>query len=583
MDEQITEVGTSKLKLLDYAIVGIVLSISSAIGIYYRFTGGRQRTAEEYFSADRSMKIVPLGIALTVSFMSAITLLGISAEVYVHGMIFVLFYLGFVIGTPISMYCYLPVFFELKLMSVYEYIERRFGIRARLLASIANVCHMTIHTGIVLFAPSLALEATTGLSSTLSIILIGIICTFYSTIGGIKAVLITDVFQAMLMFISLLCIIGLGISILPDGFYDVWNRSISGDRLEFTKYNLDLTTRHTHLGLILGGFFMYLSFIAVNQVQVQRLLTVKKLRDSQIAVVLNLIIISILSIMTIFSGLVMYAVYKDCDPVKSEKISSSDKLMPYFVVDKLDHIPGLTGIFIAGIFSASLSTISAMLNSLAAIILEDYIKPIYSKIGATFPTEKTTFIGKLLAVINGITCVCIALGASKFGSLIEAVIALSGIIGGPLLGIFTLGMFFESPNEIGAIVGMIFSIILLCLMAYGPKEVITMLPVSIDGCENGTLLMLNETIGLNLTISNDSNVPFINRISYIWYSMIGSLLTIIIGYLISLITKKFLDNTREHNPNLFVPFVAARVKRRRLKEERVTSSQMFVLEPSCKN
>lgn len=287
--------------------------------------------------------------------------------------------------------------------------------------------------------------------------------------------------------------------------------------------------------------------------------------------------------MTIFSGLVMYAVYKDCDPVKSEKISSSDKLMPYFVVDKLDHIPGLTGIFIAGIFSASLSTISAMLNSLAAIILEDYIKPIYSKIGATFPTEKTTFIGKLLAVINGITCVCIALGASKFGSLIEAVIALSGIIGGPLLGIFTLGMFFESPNEIGAIVGMIFSIILLCLMAYGPKEVITMLPVSIDGCENGTLLMLNETIGLNLTISNDSNVPFINRISYIWYSMIGSLLTIIIGYLISLITKKFLDNTREHNPNLFVPFVAARVKRRRLKEERVTSSQMFVLEPSCKN
>lgn len=123
MDEQITEVGTSKLKLLDYAIVGIVLSISSAIGIYYRFTGGRQRTAEEYFSADRSMKIVPLGIALTVSFMSAITLLGISAEVYVHGMIFVLFYLGFVIGTPISMYCYLPVFFELKLMSVYEVID----------------------------------------------------------------------------------------------------------------------------------------------------------------------------------------------------------------------------------------------------------------------------------------------------------------------------------------------------------------------------------------------------------------------------------------------------------------------------
>ncbi|KAL2717992.1 putative sodium-dependent multivitamin transporter, partial [Vespula squamosa] len=505
--------------------------------------GGGGDGGFEYFSADRSMKIVPLGIALTVSFISAITLLGISAEIYVHGVIFMFFYVGFFVGTPISMYCYLPVFFELKLMSVFEYIERRFGVRARLLASIANLCHMTVHTGIVLFAPSLALEATTGLSSTLSIILIGVICTFYSTIGGIKAVLITDVFQAMLMFLSLLCIIGLGSNSLPNGFYDVWDRSMSGHRIFFNE----------------------------------------KLRDSRIAVLLNLLIISILSLMTILSGLVMYAVYKECDPVKSEKISSSDKLMPYFVVDKLGHIPGLTGVFVAGVFSASLSTISAMLNSLAAVILEDYIKPIYSKIGATFPNEKATLIGKMLAIMNGVTCVCIALGASKFGSLIQAVIALTGIIGGPLLGIFTLGMFFESPNEIGAIVGMIISIILLCLMAYGPKEDITTLPVSIDGCENGTLPMLNETIELNTTISNDSSVPFINRVSYIWYSMIGSVLTIIIGFSISLIAKKFVDNTREHNPNLFVPFVAARIKRRRRKEEMVTSSQMFVLEPSCRN
>ncbi|XP_047343864.1 putative sodium-dependent multivitamin transporter isoform X3 [Vespa velutina] len=540
MDKQTIQNENSKLQWHDYIIIGIVLLISASIGIYYRFTGGRQQTIEEYFSADRSMKILPLGIAMTVSFISAITILGISAEIYVHGTMFTVFTIGFLVGAPIAMYCYLPVFFELKVMSVFEYIEKRFGIKVRLLASIANFCHMTLHTGIVLYAPSIALEATTGLSSTLSIILIGIICTFYSTIGGIKAVLISDVFQGLLMLLSTLCIIGIGCNILPNGIYDVWDRAMRGDRI-----NLNVN-----------------------------------LRASQMALIVSAIIMFILIINTIFAGLVMYAVYMDCDPMKSGKISSTDKLMPYFVIDKLSYIPGFAGLFISGVFSASLSTISAMLNSLAALAIEDYIKPIYSKIGATFPKEKATFLGKLLAVLNGILCVSIALIAGKLGSLIEAAIGLIGIIGGPLLGIFTFGMFFESANEIGAIVGMIFTVIALGFIAYGPKVPITTLPMFIDGCENGTLLMLNETIGLNSTISNNSNVPYINRISYAWYPVIGMLLTIIVGYLTSLITNNCISNTREYDPNLFTPFIAARIKKRRQNEQRVTSSQMFVLEPT---
>ncbi|XP_014607608.1 PREDICTED: putative sodium-dependent multivitamin transporter [Polistes canadensis] len=580
MDEQITENSTSTLQWPDYLVLGTVLSISASIGIYYRFTGGRQRTAEEYFSADRSMKIVPLAIALMVSFMSAITLLGISAEAYTHGMMFIVVYIGFGVGTPITMYLYLPVFFELKIMSVFEYLERRFGVKARLLASIANFCHLTLYTGIVLYAPSLALEATTGLSSTMSIILIGVICTFYSTIGGIKAVLITDVFQGVLMFLSIFCIITIGAGDLPNGLYDVWNRAMRGGRIDFTFYSLDLTTRHTWWGLLTGGCCMFLSLFAVNQVQVQRLLTVKSLRDSRLALILNWPIMLALATITIFSGLVIYAIYEDCDPVKSGRISSSDKLMPLFAAERLSRVPGFTGLFVAGVFSASLSTISAMLNSLSAVALEDYIKPIYSKIGVTFPEEKATLLGKLLAVTNGLSCIFLALIAGKLGTLIEAAIGLIGVIGGPLLGIFTLGMFLEDANEIGAIVGMTFALILGFSMACGPKVSGITLPMSIDGCDNSTLMMFNKTIGLNSTLSNDSNVPYLNRISYIWYPVIGFVMTVIIGYLSSLIINKFIKDRREPDPNLFTPFVAARIKRRRQDEQRVTSSQMFVLEPN---
>lgn len=238
---------------------------------------------QEYFSADRSMSVVPLAIALTVSFMSAITLLGISAENYAHGTQIVLLYIGGLIGTPIIIYFYLPVFAELRSMSVYEvigpysgtigrhraidsetvtvtllgrkivrelaplipgtvliaihrffqYLEKRFGVRARLVASIGNFLQLMLYTGVVLFAPSLALEATTGLSGDINVLLIGLICTFYSTVGGIKAVLVTDVFQGLLMFAGVGCVLAVASIELEGGLSNVWSISQKGGRIDF--------------------------------------------------------------------------------------------------------------------------------------------------------------------------------------------------------------------------------------------------------------------------------------------------------------------------------------------------------------
>lgn len=208
------------------------------------------------------MGVVPLAIALTVSFMSAITLLGFSAENYVHGTQIMLFYLGGFFGTPIVLYFYLPVFAQLNATSVYEviarsigsasspticpfhisncpafpfdqYLEKRFGVGARIVTSAANFLQLLLYTGVVLFAPSLALEATTGLSGNMSVLLIGFICTFYSTVGGIKAVLITDVFQGLLMFLGLGCVLGIAAGDLEGGLSDVWNIAREDGRVNF--------------------------------------------------------------------------------------------------------------------------------------------------------------------------------------------------------------------------------------------------------------------------------------------------------------------------------------------------------------
>lgn len=201
--------------------------------------------------------------------------------------------------------------------------------------------------------------------------------------------------------------------------------------------------------------------------------------------------------LTSFTGLVLYAVYRNCDPVASGKIQSFDRIMPYFVAEKMTRFPGMSGLFIAGVFSASLSTISAMLNSLAAVALEDYMKPIYAKLGKEFPNHRATFFGKCLAIANGTICLVVAFLAGSMGSLITMTISIMGALCGPLLGIFSLGIFCECANEIGTVIGALIAISFDAWMAFGsPKPKPPTLPVYIEGCDNSTVFSNENRHGI---------------------------------------------------------------------------------------
>lgn len=559
---------TATLGLVDYAVMAVMLMISTGIGVYYRFTGGRQRTTSEYFTADGSMSIVPVGIALMASFMSAITLLGVSAENYTYGTQFVVINISYGIGTVVAAYGFLPVFFNLQATSAYEYLEKRFGIGARLVTSFVYWIQLLLYTGVVLYAPSLALEATTGLSKTGSIIVIGLVCAFYSSIGGIKAVLITDVFQSGLMFLALFVIIGIAARDVG-GLDEIWRIATEGGRVQFDSISPDPTVRHTWWSLVIGGFFTYLSLYGVNQVQVQRMLTVKSLKSAQIALWLNWPILSLLSVTTCFSGLAIYSRYYTCDPIKQGRIKNIDMLMPLYVMDTMADIPGLPGLFVAGIFSASLSTVSAALNSLAAVTLEDYIKPGYKKCsGKDFPLAKSTIFGKSLAFVFGIVCIALAFLAQFLGGILQASLTIFGVVGGPLLGIFTLGMFTESATQRGSVIGVVTGLVFTLWIGFGqPRPAPTILSTSISGCSaiNATSL-LTTTISPSLIEAGDETSKayfYLYRISYMWYSAIGFFITFAIGLLVSNLARIILKEEKpELDPDLFVPWLAARVRAR---------------------
>ncbi|KPJ18899.1 Putative sodium-dependent multivitamin transporter [Papilio machaon] len=312
--------------LWDYIIMAATMIASVAIGLYFRFSGGKQKTNEEYLLADRNMSILPVAVSLMASFMSAITLLGVSAENYYYGMQFVVINISYGIATPIASRLYLPVFFGLQKTSTYEYLELRFGPRIRMLASLTYTLQMILYNGIVLYAPAIVLEAVTGLDRLISILLVGLACTFYSTLGGMKAVLFTDLLQSLLMFGAVFSVVVFA-SVQLGGFEQIFVVSKEHGRLDFSNFSVDPTQRHTWWSLILGGLITYLSLYAVNHTQVQRLLTVSTLDRSQQCLWWSWPVLSVLSVVTCISGLAIFAVYKDCDPLASRRQRGHDSTM----------------------------------------------------------------------------------------------------------------------------------------------------------------------------------------------------------------------------------------------------------------
>lgn len=573
------------LSAWDYVILAIVLIVSILIGVYYRFVGAKQSTTTEYLLADRSMSAAPVAFSLMASFMSAITILGVSMEIYQYGTMFVIINISYIVSTPIAAYLILPVFYRLKTASVYEYLEQRFGYATRLAASIAFSLQMILYMGIVVYAPALALEAVTELSQIFSVVIVGVVCTIYATMGGMKAVLITDIYQSLLMFAAVFSVIIC--AWIKAGSLDViWQTAVDNKRINFNNFSIDPTERHTWFTQILGGSATYLALYGVNQTQVQRLLAVRTLRSARAALWWCLPILCLLSISTCFSGLCIYWYYRNCDPVLQGRVSSRDQVMPLFVVDTMGDYTGLAGLFVSGIFCASLSTISSAISSLAAVTLEDYLKPLMRCwVKRNLSDRQTLWYSKLLSVFYGALCIGVAFLAGTIGGLLQAALSIFGIIGGPLLGLFTLGMYVTSANQKGALSGLLLSLAISFWIGFGqPKPPIPSLGMSTEGCPVDRSYA-RDILYLSRARSDtpaDEQYFYLYRISYMWYAALGFLIAFFGGWLFSWIAAvcKWDSNRRIYHDaectlikhDLFVPPISKRLQRRQMPRLVVTTT-----------
>ncbi|XP_030839684.1 sodium-coupled monocarboxylate transporter 1-like [Strongylocentrotus purpuratus] len=561
-----SENGRSELtfQTVDFVVWSFILAASVGIGIYYACSGGRQQSTEEFLVGNRQMNPIPVAMSLAVSFISAVMFLGMTSESYSNGVMIWLQTVAITIASIIISVSFLPIFHRLNLTSANEYLERRFNRACRLLGSTILILNMFVYMGVVLYAPSLALNQETSppvsprphhnpdLKSFFLVVLLVPILTiafeqkteflellpivfvqynFVITIfllllhrflltflliaiiifltkmqqhicrnpfarqflvpltllrslprldlGGLKAVIWTDVFQMCIMVSGLLAVIIKG-SIDLGGFSNVLRIVGEGNRLnlfELVLMSTDVTVRHTFWGLTIGASFMFLSIFGINQAQVQRYLSCSTVKTARIALALGTAIMLFIVSCAVTAGLVMYAYYADCDPISSGAVAKKDQMMPYFTLDLFHRYPGLPGLFLSAVFSASLSTISSGLNAVAAVTTEDVIKPCWPGLS----DKRYTQLSKLM---GGVLC--------------STVLSFFSMFGGPTLGLFSAGMFFPWTNSKGAFCGTLIGLFFSFWVGIGAQVYPPSYPApsfSTSGCTlyNDTSNLYNST------------------------------------------------------------------------------------------
>ncbi|XP_042865927.1 sodium-coupled monocarboxylate transporter 1-like [Penaeus japonicus] len=561
MDSE-AEVIPAKFTVVDYVVFSLMLVVSVGIGVYTSLRGKGASSTQDFLLGGRDMNMASVALSLTGGVISAIAILGLATEVYLYGTQIVTNIFGCALGVLLVRNVILPVVYPLKLVSIYQYIEVRFRSQPlRKYASTCQVLSSCFYLGICLYAPSLALSSVTNLPTWASVIIMGSICTFYITVGGVKAVVYTDVIQTLLMFFGVLAVVILCCGDVG-GIAKVWELAAQGDRLEF--FNLDTSpyTRHTLWSTMVIGIFMVFSFLGVAQPPYQRFASAPTLAHAQRLPLFFLLGMVLLWGVFYTSGLVAYAIYKDCDPLTSGKIEKPDQIIPYMVTDKLSHLTGIAGLFVAAVYGGVLSSLSSQGNAIACVVWEDFLKE--RAFFRNFSDRRATNVIKILSSITGLIAIGVGLLAGKLGTINYVLSLISAAIRGPLCGLFFVGLCAPWANTKGATAGLSVSLVFNIWMVIGRYFVSgkkpVRLPLSVEGCPEETVagILLNATVSaITNTTSISETMPIagppqvtkntIYDISYCYNGCIGILLNYIVSSIVSFCTGPYLPGQIEEH------------------------------------
>ena len=440
---------SGKFGLFDWTVIG--LYFLAVIGISWWVSKNMGNTTGDFFLGGQKIPWWAAGLSIFGSKLSALTFIAIPAKAYATDWVYIMNNIMIVAVAPIVTLFYLPYFRKLKLTSVYEYLQIRFNSKVKLLGSLTFVIFQLSRLGVVIYLPAMVLSTVTGINIFVCILLTTFITTAYSVAGGIEAVVWTEVMQVFVLLGGALASFFFITASSDGGFSGFIQEAYKNDK--FKVANLGWSISQPVLWVVaIGALLTNLVTYTSDQVVVQRYLTTSTEKEARRSIYTNALMVIPASLIFFGVGTALWYFFKN-HPAELNPNGRTDDVFPWFISQQLPA--GLSGLVIAGLFAATMSTISSSMNSIATVVTTDFYKQFKNS-----PTDRQCLrFAKLLTVLLGAAgcLIAIYLVYLENPSIWDQYLKIIGLFGGCLAGMFAAGIFFPRINSNGVMVGFLLS------------------------------------------------------------------------------------------------------------------------------
>ncbi|HLL94731.1 MAG TPA: sodium/solute symporter [Spirosoma sp.] len=475
---------------LDWIIAGVYFIGTIIFGVYLN---QKTQNTKAFFSGGKNFAWWAVAGSVISTQVSAVTFVGAPGWAYTDGLAPIVLSLNIPVVMWFISANIVPFFYNSGVVSIYEYMEGRFGYAARATMAAAFIVKLLGIMGVVIYAPALVLSYVTGIDIVLTI-LIMTVAIFVTSFGGLTAAIWIDVIQISILWLGIIVSFIIVLIKLPVSLPEAFTILEKAGKLKALSFSTDLSASNTFWGGMIGGLVLHVSYFGANQAQVQRMLAARSIRNLKLSLWATGYAIVLQMMFFLALGLLLFVFYKGKPFEKANDV----------YVSFLDYVPtGVLGLVIAAVAAAAIGSMVASLNSMATV----FVKDIFERIAGPRVTEKNKLqVARWSTLLFGAFLAGAAILMSKYEHLsaLEAISKYGSYIIGSTLGAFILGIYTQRTNEPGVIIGLVVGVMVVALVA------------------------------------------LFTDVFWLWYNLIGLVATLVVGY-----GASFVFGTRPKNISMY--------------------------------
>lgn len=461
------------MRTLDLTILVAYLVGTVLFGAWFSRS---QKNVKDYFVAGERLPWWAIMGSIVATETSTVTFISVPGFAYNANFAFMQLVIGYMIGRIVVSLMFVPLYFRGELLTVYQLLGQRFGSGVRRLASLLFLTTRSLADGFRLFATGLVLAAlllampgmeqmaTNWFPSLepkfavliVSVLVLGLVTILYTYLGGMAAVIWTDVIQLVIYLLGAGLAAWILLGKIPGGWDEVVQVGIGAGKFTWFDFSWTLTKSYTFWSGVIGGAFLTTATHGTDQMMVQRYLCSNSTRQARLALLTSGAVIFVQFMLFLLIGVMLYVYYTGHAPAEIASFTlngklQTDRIFPHFIVT---HLPaGIVGLVIAAIFSAAMSTLSSSLNSSAATAVGDFYLPLT---GGKKSDQHYLTVSRVLTAVWGVVQISVAIIAIKLSSrVVDEVLGIASFTNGVILGVFFLGTFTKRVGQTAAFAGIL--------------------------------------------------------------------------------------------------------------------------------